>query len=192
MKKLIVLMVAFLFCTVVPAHALLIPTESFGMARNDGTWFTTSSSYLSTGSKGGIAYGFTLDQAYRVTSLQGFINGFGEGAGTVALAIYSGSNSKGMPSGNKVYESQRYNLVMDGQTTSYGGPVDIELAAGEHWFAFEGYANTPSVTQVTGYQLEGDLSQMATVHSPEPTTMLMMGGGILAAWRMRKKKSGPA
>ncbi len=60
---------------------------------------------------------------------------------------------------------------------------DQTLKPGTYWLAREdnGSARDLKVDQIS--------PRFATVHNPEPTTMLMLAGGLLGAFRMRKKAS---
>lgn len=182
------------------ANGAIIPTEYVGRAYNDGWWYQATSSYIGPGNRGGTAIGFSLAQNYNVSMITGFINGIGsypEIKESVIVSLYRGSMNfrdthTPVPTNELIWESERVdlNLKLDEYTTvAVTNNLNTELQAGEYWLSYRGGTALASLRH-EGFSLDGDIlesERMAGVHAPEPMTMLLMGGGLLGAWRMRRK-----
>lgn len=189
MRK-ILLTLSVLFLYVSAAQAMLIPTNTESRAYNDGSWYSTNSSYVSPANRGGLAFRFVLDQAYNVSSIDGFVSGLGQGfsnesPANAQFSLYSGSsfghdNAGPFPSNTVIYSSQNYSVPLDDQSRPYSEQTSLSLAPGEYWFGAQGGGG---VMRVDGYALHGDLAQ---IHNPEPATLALVGGGLLAMFRRRR------
>lgn len=178
-----------------PAQAVIIPTEHIGTAYNDGWWYNAGSSYIGPANRGGWAVGSLFAESWHVNSVEGFMKGWGDmfsPNGTVAFSIYKGStyghDQAGPFPGERIWTSDNISVPLNGQTTGYSKIVGLDFEPGQYWFGVNG--GSTGLMQVTGYQFEGDsvASQKFTdIHNPEPSTLVMLGGGLLALIRRRKK-----
>lgn len=182
----------FLFCST--AWSMPIETTPIGRAYNDGWWYVATSSYIGPGNRGGTALGFYIAEPVRVSVINGFVRGVGDagGYGYVAMSLHRGSrfghdNHGPLPSNDIIFQSERLAVLLEpnGLDTQHQHELNLDLEAGEYWVAFQGGSATPNYMVATGASFEGE--EFASTHAPEPATMLLLGGGLLGAWRMRRK-----
>lgn len=182
----------FLMFSCVVAHGAIIPTEIIGRAYNDGWWYTANSNYIGPANRGGTAIGFNIAEACRVSMLKGFINGVGDpgGYGYVAMSLHRGSryghdNHGPLPSNDLIFASERRRVDFNAGDVMHSDAIGVDLDPGEYWLAFQGGSSHPGHMVAKGFTIEGE--NMAAVHTPEPATMLLMGGGLLALFRKRRQ-----
>lgn len=195
MKTSLILLSLIINCTL--AQAMLIPTTSIGNVNNDGTWGPTGNTYIS-GNKGGFAYGFSLSESYRISSITGFINGLSDfdrngtyKSGSYQMTLLKGSYFRGdstnpLPNDTSIFQTDFFSTYLDSTSRPYTKQTDLTLDSGQYWLHFYGGAEGPVSVRASGYELHGD--EFSSIHNPEPATMLMILGGLVGAWRMRRKK----
>lgn len=98
--------------------------------------------------------------------------------------FFQGTNSVIPNWNNMVAESPVYltdNVNQSKQYVDYQVPFNATLAPDRYWLAREreGDSRNMIVTDID--------TKFARVHNPEPVTALLFGGGLLGAWRMRKR-----
>lgn len=201
MKRIMMLVVMLVVSFQFNANALIpIPVELTNTGASDGRWYVgMENGYLGPANRGGWGQGFFISESYKVSSMRGFIKGTGDidYQGNFSSAFYSFELYKGVhideygfvPTGQKLAEIGPYEVILDGETKGLGErqlDFDLELESGNYFFVYQGGNPMGATVYAKGFALEGE--KMANVHTPEPGTMFLLGGGLLSALRLRKKR----
>jgi len=190
-----ILLTVFMFLFVTSAWALPIPTEYIGHAYDDGWGYPATSSYVGPANRGGTFIGFRISQPYRVSIISGILRGAGEWErGSISMSLIRGSRNFRdtallIPTNDIIFETERFTFPLDNQQQTVSHNASLDLEAGDYWVKYQGAAMYGHVI-AQGFGIDGDViesERMAGVHAPEPTTLLLMAGGILGAIRMRRK-----
>ena len=142
-----------------------------------------------------LAVQFSLPQATPVLSVEGFMSGEGVG-GTGTIALYSGA---AFPRPGTELFSASFTVPSDFTDGWYGASLNMPLAAGTYWAAFEGSSldplygslasETPNPAAAYGYS--DGIAQYATLAGqdavdfgvriavPEPTVSALLAAGLL-------------
>lgn len=138
-----------------------------------------------------VAYQFNIDTPIYVSSIEAWIayNDFDLNTTAGAnVAIYNGTGGNEhtgiIPTGDKIF-SKRFSFPVDPHNSSpadWRGVTDFsfDLKPGTYWVAFEEGTRGTFVSGKEGLK-------MAAIHNPEPATMFLMGGGLLAMLRKRRQ-----
>lgn len=196
MKELLLLIIFILILGTYPkAEAFLIAPEIMRCASSTdgGYWFGQEGQGCGTAFFQGdeVAYQFYLETPVYVSSIEAWIAYNDVDLNTKAgakVAIYdatAGTERTGpIPMlSAKVFE-KAFTFDVDphaSQPAEWRGPKDfsIDLQPGVYWMSFEDGTRGTFVSGKEGFRMEA-------VHNPEPATMFLMGGGLLAMLRRKK------
>lgn len=189
----LILTLMILLGIISPAMALNVPFENIGQAYNDGYWYPATSTYINNANKDGYAYGFNVPELSQPTNQFTFyLYGYGESQGfsNITVKLWKGSefyrtSQIKIPSREllSIYEPIRVDYTNSLGQYSIAGNID---QPGEYWLSFQGGTQYAGGAQFNRMEISSPNLNLATVHNPEPATMFLMGGGLLALLRKRK------
>lgn len=173
------------------ANAENIPLTFTDRLYSDGIWYPGAASTISPNNHEGLAWRFVLNDAWAVSSISGFMTGVDlnrntpPSPGWAKFYLYQGSSLNTSqnflkPPSQFFYESDSMIVPLDNTKNEYKQSVNLELPSGDYWFRANGGASD-GIINVNDFKMTG------TVTTPEPDSFLLLGGGLLAGWRMRKR-----
>lgn len=169
----------------------MVPFEPIGMVQSDGFWEQTTNTDIGKSSRGGTAFGFRLTEEYNVSTIRGFLRGYGDwDTGGLQMSLIRGSsNFRGtsilVPTNDIIFETERFTFPLDQSIHPVDHQVNARLAPNDYWINYNGSASFGSLN-FSHIEIDGE-SLAGGVHTPEPGTLLLLGGGLLGALRFRKK-----
>ena len=189
------------------AHAFVIMDTGHPQRLTPGAWL-----YGDPDSFQWVAAQFTIDQAYTLNGIQGWMASTG---GSFTMSIYGNGNN--LPDDNNLLHRQQFQIPVDATGADWWGVsgVNWNLNPGTYWVAFEvrykdgdtyegwmpGGLSNPPPHPADRYAICNDDSCWYRGYAnfglringepvvPEPSTMLLFGAGALAAFIRRKVRS---
>lgn len=196
MKKVVLLLImgvsilpikanAFIFEPVIDNCSETIENGRFGLSgASCGTTFKQGNE---------VAYQFRIDEEITVKSIEGWMSYIDFNKTNEAgadLVLYNGTNFSdyfGMTQGGDKIFAQTFRFPVELNSSSpadwHGvNNINLTLPTGTYWLAYE--KGIQGTSLMAGNEAR---VRMEAVHTPEPSTILLLGGGLLGLLRNRRR-----